>query len=55
MKKLGVAEFVNFFTRENFLSYGSDVSNSLHQVVQWERRRGGGGGGGDLVVAFCKI
>ena len=49
---LGVAEFVNFSTRENFQSYGSDFSNSLHQVVQWERR---GGGGGDLVVAFCKI
>ena len=44
MKKLGGAEFVNFTTPENFQSYSSDFSNSLHQVVQWERRSWGGGG-----------
>ena len=60
MKKLGGAEFVNFTTPENFQSYSSDFSNSLHQVVQWERRSWGWGGGegvtmGNLVVALCKI
>ena len=56
MKKLGVAEFVNFSTREISSPTVAIFPNNLHQLYSGRGGGVGGGGGlGDLVVAFCKI